>query len=298
MTTTINDETTMNEQVWPVINAAVESVNTRGGRNASRAGGPPRDKENIVDKLLLLGHSSSGKTTLMQKLNKRITGSSTIVTKLSQHQQLAMFMVVGIPKDHVLAPRAVWEAGIQNLKVVVFLVSLPNMSDSGYAEAAMSKFVRIFRSRKIRKVPVVLLFNKQDQFGSLYSSDVSMHNDIQKYAQRFETMLMSNKPNEVNKPFTWFASSATETQSFKRTFMAIMREAGNEYETGSIGPKMLVTGMPMSGKREFATNIEKCFGSDPKAASGPQASAADSKDQQPPVQGWQSWRRMSVALTS
>ena len=111
-------------------------------------------------------------------------------------------------------------------------------------------------------------------------------------------MLMSNKPNEVNKPFTWFASSATETQSFKRTFMAIMREAGNEYETGSIGPKMLVTGMPMSGKREFATNIEKCFGSDPKAASGPQASAADSKDQQPPVQGWQSWRRMSVALTS
>ena len=300
----LKDETTMNQQVWPVINAAVESVNTRGGGQRSpRAGYAPRDKENIVDKLLLLGHSSSGKTTLMQKLNKRITGSSTIVTKLSQHQQLAMFMVVGIPKDHVLAPRAVWEAGIQNLKVVVFLVSLPNMSDSSYAEAAMSKFVRIFRSRKIRKVPVVLLFNKQDQFGALYSSDVSMHSDIRKYALRFESMLTANSANGLNKPFTWFASSATETQSFKRTFMAIMREAGNEYEKGVIGPKMLVTGMPMSGKREFATNIERCFGSDPKgvAANGAQAGGADAKavvDQQPPVQGWQSWRRMSVALTS
>ena len=288
----LNDETTMNSQVWPVINAAVESTNTAGPRKSRGTLG-----DNFVDKLLLLGHSSSGKTTLMQMLNKRITGSSTIVTKLSQYQQLAMFMVVGIPKDHVLAPRAVWEAGIQNLKVVVFLVSLPNMSDSGYSQAAIQKFVRIFNSRKIRKVPVVLLFNKQDQFGALYSSDVSMRGDICKYANRFQVAINERGYDPNTKPFTWFTSSATETASFKSTFIAIMREAGGTSADGAIGPKILLTGMPMSGKREFANNIEKCFG-DPNAVGSGVAGSAAGAQQQTAPDGWQSWRRMSVALTS
>ena len=137
-----------------------------------------------------------------------------------------------------------------------------------------------------------------DVGGALYSSDVSMRGDICKYANRFQVAINERGYDPNTKPFTWFTSSATETASFKSTFIAIMREAGGSSADGAIGPKILLTGMPMSGKREFANNIEKCFGDPNSVVSGSGAAGSGAGAQQTAPAGWQSWRRMSVALTS